>query len=116
MDLLGLIFLIVFVVGVLLFIRQLRFGTSAQRLARTIAEEGGFDRETLERDHRGKVVPHVAAERLKVCQAEVDAHPDDWRAWFQLGVAFGDMRNPAAARSAVRRAVALERANPDFRE
>src|SRR6478735_4013209 len=104
MDLLGLIFLIVFVVGVVLFIRQMRFGTSAQRLARTIAEEGGFERD-LERDHRGKVVPHVAAEQL-----------NDWRGWFQLGVALGDMRNPAAARSAVRRAVALERTNPDFRE
>jgi hypothetical protein len=110
MDLVGLLFLVLIVGSIVLFVRQVRFSYAAQRLARVIASEDGFDRSSLERDARGKVVPEVAAERLKVCQAAADAVPDDWRAQFQLGVAYGDMRNPQAARAAVRRAVALARA------
>ncbi len=113
MDWLALLFLVLVVGAAVLFVRQVRFTYSAQRLARIIAAEDGFDRSSLERDARGKVVPEVAAGRLKACQAAVDAQPDDWRSWFQLGVALGDMRNPQAARAAVRRAVALHRAEAD---
>lgn len=110
MDLIALLLLVLLALGVVLLARQVRFTAAAQRLARRIAEEDGFDREGLERDARGKVVPEVAEREFTRRQAAVDADPDDWRAWFQLGVAYGDLRQPAAARSAVRRAISLEKA------
>ena len=110
MDLFGLFLLVLVVVGAVLVVRQVRFTAAAQRLARRIAEEGGFERDSLARDPRGKVLPEVAAEQFTLRKAAVDADPEDWRAWFQLGVAYGDLRQPQAARAAVRRAVALERA------
>jgi hypothetical protein len=110
MDLVAFLFLALVALAVVLFVRQVRFSYAAQRLARVIAAEDGFDRSSLERDAKGKVVPEVAAARLQVCESGVEARPDDWREWFQLGVALGDMRNPQAARAAVKRAVALERA------
>ena len=49
--------------------------------------------------------PSLFAER----KAEVEAAPDDWRAWFRLGSAYGDAGDTSRGRTAVRRAVRLER-------
>ena len=110
-DLAALAFVVLLVASVVLFVRQMRFGVAATRLARIIQSEDGFDREELERDARGKVLPQVALPRYEAARRVVDERPDDWRAWFQLGVALGDMKRPKDARNAVRRAVALERAD-----
>ena len=110
MTLLGLLLLALIVLGAFMFVRQVRFGASAQRLARIIDSEGGFGRDDLPRDAKGRVEPEAAAEELARAQAAVEAAQDDWRLWFRLGVAFGDTKQPDAARSAVRRAVAIERA------
>lgn len=112
-SVLALLFLVLLVLGIVLFVRQARFGVQAQRLARAIAAEGGFDREGLARDPKGKVLPEVAVPRLEAARAKADETPDDWRAWFQLGVAYGDARRPQDARQAVRRAVALAKADPE---
>lgn len=111
MDPFGFVMLVVCVLAVVLFVRKVRFTSAAQRVARRIGEEGGFaHREDLPRDARGKVERDIAVMELGKRQAEVEADPDDWRAWFMLGVAHGDVKDPHAAREAVRRAVALERA------
>ena len=43
-------------------------------------------------------------------RAEVEADPDDWRAWWRLAAAYGDARDSRRGRRAMRRAVSLERA------
>src|SRR5690242_6056953 len=97
-----------------LMIRQIRFVSAGQRLARIIASEGGFaDRDRLARDDNGRVKADVAAAKLPAAQKAVDDAPEDWRAWFQLSVALGDAGDPRAARAAVRRAIKVQRAHPD---
>ena len=90
-----------------LFFRQLRFSIAAQRLARALDEEGELDRSSLPRDSKGKVTPEAAAEQLARCQAETEAEPNEWRACYKLGIAYGDAGDPQAARAAVRRAIKL---------
>ena len=51
--------------------------------------------------------PDAAFELRK---AEVEAAPDDWRAWYRLAVAYGDARDTARGRRAMRKAIALQRA------
>lgn len=111
MDILVLPLLLFVVLAVVLLVRKVRFTAAAQRIARRIGEEGGFAyRDDLPRDPRGKVRRDVAVVELDRRKAIVEADPDDWRAWFHLGVAHGDLRESQAARAAVQRAVALERA------
>ena len=111
MSPLGAVMLGVCVLAVVLFVRKIRFTAAAQRVARRIAEEGGFaHREQIPRGPKGRVQRDVAVVELDQCKAAVEADPENWRAWFHLGVAHGDMDDPTAARAAVRRAIALERA------
>jgi hypothetical protein len=108
-DIVGLMFVVLIVWAIFIFIRQIRFGVSAQRLARTLAAEGGLDREHLPRDEKGRVEREAAEIELVARQADAERSPEDWRAWFKLGVAFGDAGRGNEARGAVRRAVMLER-------
>ncbi len=40
---------------------------------------------------------------------EVEAAPEDWRAWYRLGLAYDGSGDRRRARAAIRRAIALER-------
>lgn len=87
------------VVGVLLVAAEVRFGLRAQRLSRL----------------RGSVAPEArpslaeADAAFDVAQAAVEAAPRDWRAWYDLAIAYGDARDTRRARAAMRRAILLER-------
>ena len=41
-------------------------------------------------------------------RAAVEANPDDWRAWYRLGLAYDAAGDRRRAREAVRRAIRLE--------
>ena len=45
-------------------------------------------------------------------RADVESHPDDWRAWYRLGLAYDAAGDRRRAREAVRTAIRLERADP----
>jgi hypothetical protein len=96
---LGLGLLLLAVVGVVLVAAEVRFGVAAQRLARLRSEAAPPRRTLAEAD---------AA--FGAFQAAVEAAPEDWRAWYDLALAYGDARDARRGRSAMRRAIALERA------
>jgi hypothetical protein len=107
-TLLALVILSSPVIGVVLLVRQMRFGVAAQRAAREMADEGSLQyRELLERQPNGRVSSEVAARELTRRQGDVEASPEDWRAWFRLAAAWGDSGDGRRARAAMRRAVAL---------
>jgi len=95
---LGLGILLLPVVGIAIVAQELRFGRSAQRLGEQL------DREQLEGngDTAGPTDFDTRREAVR-------AAPDDWRAWYRLGVAYGDAGDVARGRRAVRKAIALER-------
>ena len=49
-------------------------------------------------------------EIFEVRRREVEAAPQDWRAWWRLASAYGEARDPRRGRRAMRKAVDLERA------
>jgi hypothetical protein len=92
--------------GAGLVLAELRFGLQADRLNR---ELGPVDADDLPRLPSGRVDRKAAVGAFERRRAEVEAAPEDWRAWLRLGMAYDDAGDRRRARAAVRRAVSLHR-------
>ena len=110
---LGIGVLLLVVVGAALLAGEVRFGLDTQRLGERLAGEGGLPAipPDAERLPSGRLTRDAADALFTDRQAEVEAAPQDWRAWFRLATAYGDARDNARGRKAMRRAIALERAD-----
>jgi hypothetical protein len=98
-------------VGLVLVAGEVRLGAASERLGRRLAEEGGLPQDLPERLPSGRLPREAAERQFAARKAEVEQTPGDWRAWFRLSLAYGDARDTARGRQALRRAVALERAD-----
>lgn len=88
--------------------RELSFGWAAQRLGRRLEIEDALPTEEVAVRPSGRPEQADADELFPAYQADVEAHPDDWRAWYRLGLAYDASRDRRRAREAVRRAIRLE--------
>ncbi|MFF7243968.1 hypothetical protein ACFZBU_08720 [Embleya sp. NPDC008237] len=104
---LGVGILLVPVVGAWYIWREVRFGFAMQRLARELEAEGGLPADELDRTPGGRVDRDSADAVFERRKAEVEAAPDDWRAWYRLAVAYGDARDNARGRRAMLTAIRL---------
>lgn len=97
--------------GALLVVGEVRFGLASQRLGQRLADEGGLPAlpGDLERLPSGRIARDTADELFAGRRAEVEAAPDDWRAWFRLADAYGLARDTPRGRQAMRTAIRLER-------
>jgi len=110
--LLGVGVLLLVAVGAVLLYGEVRFGLDTERLGERLAREGGLPEvpEDVPRLPSGRLTGEAADALFEQRRAEVEAAPQDWRAWFRLGTAYGDARDTPRGRTAMRRAVRLERA------
>ncbi|WP_137992948.1 hypothetical protein [Streptomyces vilmorinianum] len=83
------------------------FARNAQRLARELEAEGGLPVDELKRTAGGRIDRESADEVFARRRAETEDHPDDWRCWFRLAIAYHDARDTPRARKAMQRAIAL---------
>ena len=109
----GLGLLVIVAVGCVLVAGEVRLGAASQRLARRLADEGGLpsDPPGMARLPSGRLDKADADAVFARRRAEVEAAPHDWRCWWRLAAAYGEARDPARGRRAMRKAVALERAD-----
>jgi hypothetical protein len=109
--LLGIGVLLLVVLGGVLVTAEVRLGLGSARLARRLSDEGdpGEDPD-LPRTPSGRLRPEAAEGLFALRKAQVEAAPEDWRAWWRLAAAYGEARDTPRGRKAMRRAVALERA------
>jgi len=91
-------------------IRELLFAVQAERLGVKLDAEGGLPTERLPLRPSGRVDPAAAAEVFPTYQAAAEAAPDDWRAWFRLGLVYDAAGDRRRARWATRQAIRLSRA------
>ncbi|MCR2801505.1 hypothetical protein QNO21_04040 [Microbacterium sp. zg-Y818] len=89
--------------------RELWFGVRAQQVGRRLEAEGGLPVETVSVRPSGRPLREEADALFPRYRAEVEAAPDDWRAWYRLGLAYDAAGDRRRARAAVRKAIALER-------
>jgi len=109
--LLGIGVVLLVLVGALLVVGEVRLGAGSSRLAARLAAEGDpGEPADLARMPSGRLTAEAADELFAVRKAEVEAAPDDWRAWWRLAAAYGEARDTSAGRRAMRKALALEKA------
>ncbi|RIJ56041.1 hypothetical protein [Clavibacter phaseoli] len=104
--------LILSLVGAWALVRELWFGVRSARLARILDEEGGLPVDDLPTRASGRPVREAADASFPGYQAEVEQDPASWRAWFRLGLAYDASGDRRRARGAIRRAIALQGAEP----
>ena len=104
--------LLLVVVGLVLVAGEVRLGADSARLARVLDAEGGLpsDPPDVVRLPSGRLEKADADRMFAERRVEVEQDPDDWRRWWRLAAAYGEARDPRRGRRAMRRAVALERA------
>lgn len=106
--LLGLAVILLVVVGGLLVQGEVRLAAASQRLGERLFAEG-FIEDDLPLTPSGRVNRDAADALFDKRKAQVEATPDDWRAWFLLATAYDAARDPRRGRQAMRCAVVLER-------
>jgi tetratricopeptide (TPR) repeat protein len=89
--------------------RELQFGVRSQRLVRRLEGEGGLDLGMPLRPS-GRPERASADDAFPAFRDAVESDPASWRAWLRLGLAYDAAGDRRRARSAVRRAIELERA------
>ena len=92
--------------------RELWFGIRADRLGRRLGAEGALPAEEVGLRPSGRVLRDDADAAFPAYRAAVEAAPDDWRAWYRLGMAYDASGDRRRARAAVRTAIKLESAEP----
>jgi hypothetical protein len=103
----GLALIIFPLVGVWALARELMFGIRSSRLARRLSDEGEIPLSDLPTRPSGRPDRSAADAVFPEFAEAVESAPDDWRAWFRLGMAYDASGDRRRARGAIRRAIAL---------
>ncbi|OAZ39060.1 hypothetical protein A9Z40_10245 [Microbacterium arborescens] len=90
--------------------RELAFGAGASRLGRRLEQESALPEESLDLSPSGRPDRAEADALFPRYREAVEDAPEDWRAWFRLGLAYDGAGDRRRARQAVRTAISLERA------
>ena len=90
--------------------RELWFGVRAQRVGERLDAEAGLPDEDLPVRPSGRIEREDGDALFPRYRADVEAHPDDWRARYRLDLAYDAAGDRRRAREAIRTAIRLETA------
>ncbi|MBO0979543.1 hypothetical protein [Microbacterium sp. SD291] len=96
--------------GAWALIREMQFGFAADRLGRTLDDEGGMPPVETELTPSGRIARADAGPLVSRYTAEAHAAPADWRARYRLGVVQDAAGRRKDARASIREAISLARA------
>ena len=96
------------IVGVWALARELQFGLGSERLLRRLDAEGELPVDELPARPSGRPYRDAADADFPRFRDAVEADPENWRAWFRLGLAYDASGDRRRARGAIRTAIALE--------
>jgi len=89
--------------------RELWFGVRAERLGARLEREGGLPDDDVTVRPSGRVDRADGDAVFPKYRAQVEASPDDWRAWYRLGLAYDAAGDRRRARGAIREAIRREK-------
>jgi hypothetical protein len=105
---LGIGVLLLPVIGAWVAYATIRFGLRTEQLAQRLADEGTLpDTSELPRMPSGRIRRDEADAWFELRRAEVEAAPEDWRAWFRLAHGYDIAGDRRRAREAMRKALEL---------
>ncbi|TBN56451.1 hypothetical protein EYE40_03020 [Glaciihabitans arcticus] len=105
----GIALLVLPLIGAWLLVRELLFVLHAQKLLAQLGAEGALPVDDLPRMPSGRADPVAADAQFPIYKSAVEDAPDDWRAWFRLGLAYDASGDRARARWATREAIRLQK-------
>jgi hypothetical protein len=91
------------------FVAELLFTVRADRLGLRLAAEGGLPEEQLAQRPSGRIDRKAADAVFPKYKQDAEEHPEDWRAWYRLGLAYDASGDRRRARWATRQAIKLSR-------
>ena len=103
----GAALLVMPLIGAWALVRELQFGLAADRLGRTLNDEGGMPEAPEHLRSNGRLLPEDADRLLAEYSAAAEAGPEDWRAQYRLGVVRDAAGRRKDARAAIRVAIRL---------
>jgi hypothetical protein len=105
----GVALLVLPIVGAWALAAELVFAFRAERLLGMLRAEGGLPVDDLPRLPSGRPDHEAADAQFPLYQAEAEASPQSWRAWFRLSLAYDASGDRKRARWAMRESIRLER-------
>lgn len=87
--------------------RELWFGVRAERLGRVLEEEGELPDDEVAVSTSGRVSRADGDAVFPKYRQQVERAPQDWRAWYRLGLAYDAAGDRRRARAAIRTSIAL---------
>ena len=109
----GVALLVLPLLGAWAMVAELAFGVRSQKLSDRLDAEGDLPVDDLPKRPSGRPDRAAADADFPRYREEAEQNPDDWRAWFRLGLAYDASGDRRRARQAVGRAIRLERRNRD---
>ena len=101
----GVALFVIAAIGALLLVLEFRFGLRITRLGARLEREGAAPDDVVEVRPSGRPTRAAADELFPRYRAAVEAAPDDWRAWYRLGVVYDAAGDRKRARAAMRTAL-----------
>lgn len=111
-KLMGLALLVLPAIGVWYVVQEWRLGSTVQRMANRLEDEGRlpvFEGEALP---SGRLPEAAAAQAVELATREVEMAPKDWVAWFHIAWAYDAAGDRKQARKCLRYAAELFRKAP----
>jgi hypothetical protein len=107
--LIGVALIVLPIIGAWALVREINFGVRCERLVKQLDAEEALPVNDLPSRPSGRPYREAADAQFPQFQAAVDAAPNDWRAWFRLGLAYDASGDRRRARAALRTAMTLEK-------
>lgn len=107
--LIGVALIVLPFIGAWALVREISFGIRCERLVKQLDAEGALPVNDLPSRPSGRPYREAADAQFPQYREAVDAAPEDWRAWFRLGLAYDASGDRRRARSALRTAMSLEK-------
>jgi len=98
-------------IGVWAIVVELRFGLATEKLIARIEAEGTWPDLGIETRPSGRAVRASADAAFAKWSAAAEQNPENFRAWFNLSLAYDACGDRRRARSAMRKAIALSSAS-----
>lgn len=105
----GIALIVLPIIGAWALVREIMFGARCERLVKQLDAEGALPVNDLPTRPSGRPYRDAADEQFPEYRDAVDAAPEDWRAWFRLGLAYDASGDRRRARGALRTAMTLEK-------
>ena len=104
---LGAALIVLPIIGVFALVAEIRFGLVTEAIVKQLEVEGALPVDDVPRRASGRYEREAADEAFPPYAAAVEKSPDDWRAWFRLGLAYDACGDRRRARGAIRRSMRL---------